>query len=55
MPEPLAADVLETDLDAVMRASRVIAGIVAESIAQTGDLVSMPQLRALVLVATRPT
>ena len=54
MPEPLAADTLETDLDAVMRASRVIAGIVAESIAQTGDLVTMPQLRALVLVATRP-
>ncbi|HET9647789.1 MAG TPA: MarR family transcriptional regulator [Microlunatus sp.] len=47
------ADALESDLDALMRASRVIAGVVAESIAHTGDLVTMPQLRALVLVATR--
>ena len=52
VPESLP-DGLDRDIDAVMRASRVIAGIVAESIAQTGDLVSSPQLRALVLVATR--
>ncbi|MBM7799121.1 DNA-binding MarR family transcriptional regulator [Microlunatus panaciterrae] len=41
------------ELDAVMRASRVISGIVAESVAQTGDAVTMPQLRVLVLVGTR--
>jgi DNA-binding MarR family transcriptional regulator len=46
-------DVDNADLDAVMRASRVIAGIVAESVAQAGDVVTMPQLRVLVLVATR--
>jgi DNA-binding MarR family transcriptional regulator len=45
--------VADVDLDAVMRASRVIAGIVAESVAQAGDAVTMPQLRTLVLVATR--
>ena len=45
--------VADPDLDAVMRASRVIAGIVAESVAQAGDAITMPQLRALVLVATR--
>jgi DNA-binding MarR family transcriptional regulator len=44
---------LEQDLDALMRASRVIAGVVAESIAQAGDEVTAPQLRTLVLVATR--
>ncbi len=53
VPDHLLAAELDPDLDAVMRAARVIGGIVAESIAQTGDLVSMPQLRALVLVATR--
>ena len=42
----------DPDLDAVMRASRVIAGIVAESIAQAGDAVTVPQLRVLVLLAT---
>jgi len=45
---------LERDLEAVMRASRVIAGIVAESIAHAGDIVTLPQLRTLVLVQTRP-
>ena len=50
---PNAMSVADPDLDAVMRASRVIAGIVAESIAQAGDAITMPQLRVLVLVATR--
>jgi len=45
---------LTSDLEAVMRAARVISAIVAESVAQTGDAVTMPQLRTLVLVATRP-
>jgi DNA-binding MarR family transcriptional regulator len=48
-----SAGVADVDLDAVMRASRVIAGIVAESVAQAGDEVTYPQLRVLVLLATR--
>jgi DNA-binding MarR family transcriptional regulator len=51
--EASGASGLERDLDALMRASRVIAGVVAESIAQAGDEVTAPQLRTLVLVATR--
>jgi DNA-binding MarR family transcriptional regulator len=43
----------DAEVDAVMRASRVIFGIVAESVAQAEDAVTLPQLRALVLVATR--
>jgi DNA-binding MarR family transcriptional regulator len=50
---PSSLGVADPDLDAVMRASRVIAGIVAESVAQAGDVITIPQLRALVLVATR--
>jgi DNA-binding MarR family transcriptional regulator len=37
-----------------MGASRVIAGVVAESIAQAGDVVTLPQLRTLALIQTRP-
>lgn len=44
---------LTDDVDSVMRGSRVIAAIIAESVARAGDLVSVPQLRTLVLVATR--
>lgn len=40
-------------LDALMDAARVFAGITAESIAQTGDSVTLPQLRVLVLASTR--
>ena len=46
--EPLIA------LDSVMRAARSFAGITAESVAQTGDAVTLPQLRVLVLASTRP-
>jgi DNA-binding MarR family transcriptional regulator len=46
--EPLIA------LDAVMRAARIFASITAESVAQTGDAVTLPQLRILVLASTRP-
>jgi DNA-binding MarR family transcriptional regulator len=46
--EPLIA------LDSVMRAARIFAGITAESVAQTGDAVTLPQLRVLVLASTRP-
>ena len=48
--DPAVAD----DVDAVMRAARVISAIIAESIAQADDAVTLPPLRTLVLVATRP-
>ena len=39
--------------DAVMRAARVLMGVVARSVAEVEDQVSLPQLRVLVLVADR--
>jgi DNA-binding MarR family transcriptional regulator len=39
--------------DAVMRAARVLVGVVARSVAEVEHLVSLPQLRVLVLVASR--
>jgi DNA-binding MarR family transcriptional regulator len=50
---PTSVGCADAEVDAVMRASRVIAGIVAESVAQAEEAVTLPQLRALVLVATR--
>jgi DNA-binding MarR family transcriptional regulator len=38
--------------DAVMRAARVLVGVVARSVAEVEDEVSLPQLRVLVLVAS---
>jgi DNA-binding MarR family transcriptional regulator len=40
------------ELDQLMRASRVLGGVVAESIANVEDEVTLPQLRTLVLVET---
>ena len=40
-------------VDAVMRASRALVGIAAASIAEIEHLVTVPQLRVLVMVATR--
>jgi DNA-binding MarR family transcriptional regulator len=40
-------------IDAVLRASRAIVGIVATSIAEVDDVVTVPQLRVLVMVHTR--
>jgi DNA-binding MarR family transcriptional regulator len=50
-----ASDVTEfyEELDQLMRATRVVSGVVAESIAKVEDEVTLPQLRTLVLVATR--
>jgi DNA-binding MarR family transcriptional regulator len=50
---PTVADPLIA-LDSVMRAARIFAGITAESVAQTDDAVTLPQLRVLVLASTRP-
>ncbi len=46
-PEPLEP------LEALMRASRVITAVVAGSLARDEDVVTMPQMRVLVLVASR--
>jgi DNA-binding MarR family transcriptional regulator len=54
MSEAIVEEEVEEDVETVMRAARVISAIVAQSVAQTGDAVSMPQLRVLVLIATRP-
>jgi DNA-binding MarR family transcriptional regulator len=40
-------------IDAVMRASRAFVGIAAASIAAVDDVVTVPQLRVLVMVSTR--
>lgn len=55
MPEPDGelSDFYEV-LDQLMRASRVISGVIAESIANVEDEVTLPQFRTLVLIATRP-
>jgi DNA-binding MarR family transcriptional regulator len=47
------ADDPDRQADAVMRAARVLVGVVARSVAEVEDLVSLPQLRVLVLVASR--
>ncbi|WP_270889037.1 MarR family winged helix-turn-helix transcriptional regulator [Pedococcus sp. 5OH_020] len=53
-PKPKAtADDPEAQADAVMRAARVLVGVVARSVAEVEDVVSLPQLRVLVLVASR--
>jgi DNA-binding MarR family transcriptional regulator len=44
----------DRDLDAVMLGSRVVTAVVAGSLARTGWTVTVPQLRVLVLAATRP-
>ncbi|HEX6916783.1 MAG TPA: MarR family transcriptional regulator [Phycicoccus sp.] len=45
---------LEDDLDAVLRGSRVMTGVIAASLARADDVVTMLQLRVLVMAATRP-
>lgn len=42
------------DLSVALRASRAFSALVAASVAHAGDVVTAPQLRVLVLVATRP-
>lgn len=44
----------ESDVQVVLRAARAFSAVVAASLAQSGDAVTWPQLRALVLVAARP-
>lgn len=44
---------MSTQVDATMRAARVLAGVVAESMARVESRVTPPQLRVLVLAASR--
>ena len=48
-----AAGVTEEQLDAVMLAAQALIGVTAQSVAEVEELVSLPQLRVLVLVASR--
>ncbi|MGI8459126.1 MAG: MarR family winged helix-turn-helix transcriptional regulator [Propionibacteriaceae bacterium] len=51
-----AADELQDrEVAAVMRMARVLFGVVSRSAMQADDALTLPQLRALVLVATSPT
>ncbi|WP_228389109.1 MarR family winged helix-turn-helix transcriptional regulator [Cumulibacter manganitolerans] len=43
----------QREVDAVMAAARVLVGVVARSVAEVESQVSVPQLRVLVLIATR--
>jgi DNA-binding MarR family transcriptional regulator len=51
--ETANADDPDRQADAVMRAARVLVGMVARSVAEVEDVVSLQQLRILVLVASR--
>jgi DNA-binding MarR family transcriptional regulator len=44
---------VDDEIEIAMRAARIFAGVTAESIAQAGDTVTVPQLRVLVLAASR--
>ena len=50
---PQRRTVLSTQVDAVLRASRALVGIAAESLAELDDVVTVPQFRVLVLLHTR--
>jgi DNA-binding MarR family transcriptional regulator len=43
----------QTQIEAVMRASRALVGIAAASVAEVDDVVTVPQLRVLMMIATR--
>jgi len=52
--QPAAQRPSAAQVDAVLRASRALVGIAAESIAEVvADLITMPQLRVLVMIDTR--
>lgn len=51
-PPPTGAQ-LDADVDAAMGAARVLVGVIVRSIDTVEDQVTLPQLRILMLVATR--
>ena len=48
-----AAGVTEEQIDAVMLAAQALIGVTSQSVAEVEELVTLPQLRVLVLVAAR--
>jgi len=52
-PSLTRSEPTEAALDQVMQGARVVAGIIAASLAQVGDTVTAPQLRVLVVTAER--
>lgn len=50
-PSASGRDEAAEQVNAVMRGSRVLLAIVTRSIAEVGDVVTMPQLRVLVMIA----
>ncbi len=53
MPRKVRPDpALDADVEVVLAASRVLVGLVAQSLAPTAELLSVPQLRALMILAT---
>jgi DNA-binding MarR family transcriptional regulator len=53
-PEDGTGAVATSDVEAVMAAARVLVAVSAQSIAGVDDVVTLPQLRALVMIASRP-
>ncbi|WP_396928618.1 MarR family transcriptional regulator [Mycolicibacterium sp.] len=51
MPQPVNGP-SATDVDAVLRASRALVGIAAASIAEIAEVITVPQLRVLVMIDT---
>lgn len=53
-PEDLTgSDVAAADIEAVMAAARVLVAVSAQSVAGVDDVVTLPQLRVLVMIASR--
>ena len=52
-PAEGSAPVATEEVDAVMSAARVLVGVIAASVAEVDDAVTPPQLRVLVLTASR--
>lgn len=52
-PRPRRDPLLESQIDSVLTASRVLVGIAAQSMADVEDTVTVTQFRALVVVAAR--
>lgn len=51
--EKIAGSTEDAQIDAVLRAANVLLRVVAQSVVEVEDVVTSPQLRVLVLIATR--
>ncbi|NMN99061.1 MarR family winged helix-turn-helix transcriptional regulator [Antrihabitans stalactiti] len=54
-PSTAASPVTDEEIDAMTRAAGALIGIAAQSVAEVEDQVTLPQLRALVLIESRGT